>query len=322
MKIGFITAEPDVLKIYFPTREEPDFLPTEPPFTPDDQILVNHLRHKYKINIAPVVWGCPIESIIGFDALVIRSPWDYMDSADKRDAFFKWINKIRNLDIRIFNSPQVLNWLLDKHYLKDFKRIGIKIVPTEFVEKGDSINLEEIFDSKGPFIAKPCISAAGIGLRYIKDKQTAIKEQIPINAELKTVGFMVQDFIEEIKTEGEWSLIFFGGEYSHSLLKKPAEGNILVQGEYGGSLSFNKAPDEIINFGTNVISNIPKAYKLSKDGDIEENILYIRVDIISSKGKYYLSELEGVEPELFFRAKPGSEDIFSQKLLNALKKPI
>ncbi len=318
MKIGFITASEEVLKIYFPTPQEPDLISTEPPFTPDDQILVNHLREKYNIEVSAIIWGTRTETLKDFDAFIIRSPWDYMDSQEQREKFFRWIKELNQLNIKIFNGYEILTWLLDKHYLKDLKEAGISTVPTEFVEQGHQIDLIKVYERKGPFIIKPCISAAGVGLRFISDKDKAEKEQNSINNELKQVGFLLQDFIKEIKTNGEWSLIFFSGEYSHSLLKKPAEDNILVQGEYGGTLEFIDAPSDIIDFGKKVTDKISEAYKLSKGKDLKEKILYLRVDIIKSQNNLYLSELEGVEPELFFRAKKGSEELFSKKLLENL----
>lgn len=39
-RIGLVTCGAEKLADYFPTAAEPDFVPTEPPFTPDDQLLV------------------------------------------------------------------------------------------------------------------------------------------------------------------------------------------------------------------------------------------------------------------------------------------
>ena len=43
-RIGFITCQPEKLTRFFPTAAEPDLIPTELPFTPDDQLAVNVLR--------------------------------------------------------------------------------------------------------------------------------------------------------------------------------------------------------------------------------------------------------------------------------------
>ena len=320
MKIGLITANAKVLDTYFPTKEEPELRSTEPPFTPDDQLLVNHLRKVYGFVVDAVIWGCEVNGLKHYDAFIIRSPWDYMDNSQKREAFFQWLKELDRLKIPIFNDLKILNWLLDKHYLKDFSQAGINIVPTQFIEKGQAIDLDEVYKKKGPFIIKPCISAAGIGLRYISSSEIARHQQASIEEELQTVGFMIQDFLGDIKTNGEWSLIFFEGEYSHSVLKKPAEDNILVQGEYGGTLTFSQAPEDIISFGKNVISSIKEAYKNYAPTEICKETLYLRVDIINSGSKYYLSELEGVEPELFFRAKKGSEELFADRFIQLFKK--
>ncbi len=53
--------------------------------------------------------------------------------------------------------------------------------------------------------------------------------------ELPEDVYLVQPFQPEIQTEGEWSLIFIDGEYSHAVLKRPAAGDYRVQNDFGGS---------------------------------------------------------------------------------------
>lgn len=315
MRVGIITSSPEILKTYFPTKEEPFFVPTEAPFTPDDQILVEHLRKQYKMDVKPIIWGTPIESLKSFDILLIRSPWDYMDTPESSNKFFEWIKELDKLNVKVFNNYDVLNWLLDKHYLKDFENVGIRTVPTRYIEKGESINLTEIYNQKGAFVIKPCISASGRGLHFIETIEDAKKQQNEIQKDLKDIGFMVQDYIEEIKTNGEWSLIFFAEEYSHSVLKNTSKTSILVQAEQGGHLTFKEPEQNIIEFAQNTVSMVKDAFKKAKNNDLTQDLLYLRVDVIEGKSGCYLSELEGVEPELFFRAKASSEDVFAKKLI-------
>lgn len=317
MKIGFITAEENILQSYFPTIAEPELVQEEPLFTPDDQLLVDYLREVNKFEVLPVIWGTKVESLKDFDLLIIRSPWDYMDSVNNREDFFEWLSLLHKNGIKVFNDINICNWLLDKHYLKDFADAGISIVSTQYVEKDESCDLEKIYAEKGPFVIKPCISAAGKGLKFIQNLNDASKYQGAINDALKGSSFMVQEYIPEIKVTGEWSLVFFGDEYSHSVHKTSASDSILVQAEKGGKLIFEEPPKNIIDFAENVVLNIKKAYLNSHD-NIYNNILYIRVDIIESKYGPLLSELEGVEPELFFRANKLSVKLFTEKLVSFL----
>lgn len=317
MKLGFVTANENVFKLYFPTVAEPNLLQKEPHFTPDDQLVVDYLRSFYGFEVLPVIWGTPVKQLVDFEALVIRSPWDYMDSVENRQKFMEWLGLLSKNNIKVFNDVDIANWLLDKHYLKDFFAVGMPIVPTEYYEKNAHCDLTAIYNKKGSFVVKPAISAAGKGLKFISSLNDAKKFQSQVNAEIDNSCLMVQDYIPEIKTNGEWSLIFFGGEYSHSVKKMPSQYSILVQAEKGGKLILEEPNKKIIDFAKNVISNIEKAYLISHD-NIYNNILYIRVDIIESKYGPLLSELEGVEPELFFRFNKFSIDLFAKKLVNLL----
>jgi glutathione synthase/RimK-type ligase-like ATP-grasp enzyme len=116
----------------------------------------------------------------------------------------------------------------------------------------------------------------------------------------------LQPYIQEITVEGEWSLIFLNGEYTHSVLKVPEEGGWYVQDERGGSVHCLKAPEEAQEKATTTFNKIPKAFKEShfflKDEDktLKHHPLYARIDILKTKNGFKVSEVEMVEPELFF----------------------
>ena len=87
MNIKFITCKESILKQYFPTASEPNFIPCELPFTPDDQLAVNALRD-LGANVKAVTWGEKnIQELRNSDLLVMRSPWDYMDTTELRLSF-------------------------------------------------------------------------------------------------------------------------------------------------------------------------------------------------------------------------------------------
>src|SRR5262245_3736985 len=89
-RIGIVTSPAEKLSDYFPTAAEPDIVPTEPPFTPDDQIAVDELR-RAGLAVEPVVWGHPVHLLRRYDLLVVRSPWDYMGSPELRERFVAWL---------------------------------------------------------------------------------------------------------------------------------------------------------------------------------------------------------------------------------------
>lgn len=320
MKIGFVTCTPDKLAHYFPTIAEPDFLPAEPPFTPDDQIAVDQLRQR-GYEVAPIVWGCAVNTLHHFNLIVIRSPWDYMDSDENKNNFIAWVKHLEQAGLKVCNPSNFMRWMLDKHYLQHLDNEGIAVIPTRYYEIGSHIHLLDIFRRQGEFILKPCISAAGIGLFHIDTEQAAKLHQNEINIKLQTCSYMEQDFIKEITSSGEWSLIFLGGTYSHAVHKKPGVNSILVHAERGGSLSFSQQPaSHLIEFAISVYNKMFAALHHATGTVCDpDSILYLRIDIIDTSSGPLLIECEGVEPELFFRAQDNAKEKFYlavKKILN------
>lgn len=320
MKIGFITCHPSSLKSFFPTMAEPDLIQTNPYFTPDDQIVVNELQqHGY--HVVPIQWGCESNTLKDFHLVIVRSPWDYMDSEVNKEKFMQWVKSLEKSGIPVANPPSFMQWMLDKHYLRDIAYEGCHVIPTTYYQKNSTLNLLEIFRNKGEFILKPCISAAGIGLFHIKSIDDAIQFQYEINERIINNSYMLQDFIPEIIENGEWSLVFIGGKYSHAVHKKPGLDSILVHAERGGSLNFlNQPRASLIDFAIETYQKIFPAFKKATGSLCNENfILYLRLDVIETEVGPVLIECEGVEPELFFRANPASKTMFIHAIQSLLK---
>lgn len=171
--------------------------------------------------------------------------------------------------------------------------------------------------NEGPLIVKPALSATGVGLEVLDSKENVTAYSKRFSDLLKLENYIVQPLIESIKTEGEWSLIFIAGAYSHSIHKAPKKGDVMVHAERGGSLNFKQAPLDLVEEASKAIPSILKAFE-SQSNKANYVPLYLRCDFIkdSTQDKYLLSESEGVEPELFFRAKPSSEETFVEALEN------
>lgn len=321
MRIGLVTCVPEKLRDYFPTAAEPDFVPTELPFTPDDQILVDELRlHGH--HVEPVTWGGPIDgSVRPLDRLVIRSPWDYMDSDGQRRQFMQWLADLDQAGIAVENHPRLMAWLTDKRYLKDLETVAVPVVPTEPVPPGEPLRLLEKFVEWGPLIVKPSVSAAGAGLVFLTSLAETIAFEADFQVRVQPQWYLVQPFLPEIRDRGEWSLVYLGGVYSHAVHKLPGEGKILVHAEQGGSLRFAEPPASVQTTGDRVLARMEEAFA-ARLGNEAKGVrfppLYLRVDVIESAAGPVISECEGVEPELFFRAWPGSERRFRELLENSL----
>lgn len=305
--VGWITCGVEKLAYYFPTAQEPDFVPTEPPFTPDDQLAVNALRD-HGIQVKPVLWGTDPQLLTHFDCLIMRSPWDYMDSTQQRQQFWQWLRALEEANLPVENPVSVMQWLSHKSYLLDLAALGIPVVPTHMVYRGhpmpDHLGLE---DYPQGVVWKPCISGSAQGLVLITDQAMGEDADHRLEQEVAQNDYLYQPFIPEIQTHGEWSLIYLDGHYSHSVHKTTAEDSILVHGEYGGRLRFDDPPEEIRQASDSLMEELSHAFARHQHGeDVSHHsppfpLLYLRLDWMVTGSGPLLSELEGVEPELFFR---------------------
>ena len=110
----------------------------------------------------------------------------------------------------------------------------------------------------------------------------------------------MQPFIENIITEGEYSLIFFKKKHSHTLLKKPKKNDFRVQEEHGGKLQLITNTDKkMLKFAKNIIDKLPN------------ESLYSRIDLVRNKRSYLLMEIELIEPSLYFNLNPEAAYTFS-----------
>ncbi len=316
MNIKFITCEESILGKYFPTKTEPDLIPHELPFTPDDELAVNALRD-LGVNVKAVIWGEKnIQELKSSHLLVMRSPWDYTNTNEIRLSFIDWLTYLKGNQIKTENNIDFMLWLINKQYLKDLEKESIPIVPTEIINQHQKISLEEVFANRGPFILKPCYGAAGKGLQFIDSKNKAIESNPKFQELIDKESYLLQPFIPEIKSNGEWSLVFLDGNYSHAIHKKTGDNSILVQAEHGGSLNFIEPQDRLIKHAGEMYPKILQAFRAKYKGYESYIPLYLRCDFIETKNQYLLSECEGVEPELFFRVKPDSAKSFAKSIID------
>ncbi|KAA3603959.1 MAG: hypothetical protein DWQ06_05730 [Calditrichaeota bacterium] len=110
----------------------------------------------------------------------------------------------------------------------------------------------------------------------------------------------------ESQTKGEWSLIFFGNEFSHAILKKAKQGDFRVQSDFGGSVNVEIPSKRIVETAQKMIDSLDK------------KLLYVRVDGVEIDNEFVLMEFEALEPELFFRTNEESTQIFVDKIKELL----
>ena len=120
---------------------------------------------------------------------------------------------------------------------------------------------------------------------------------------------LIQPLVDEIERDGEWSLIFFDGRFSHAVIKRPRSGDFRVQKEHGGTV-------EPIVPSASIIADAARAIAAASAAG--ETPLYARVDGCVVDGTLMLMELELLEPELFLRTDAAAGDRLASALLARL----
>lgn len=264
---------------------------------PDENYLKNAFSQE-NIPAFPVVWNSA-QNWSDYSAIIIRNPWDYFEH---QEAFFSTLKKI-NEQTKLYNPYSLVKWNLDKNYLFDLKNKGAKLPPT--VKVTNKKELEEAINNSAfeEMVIKPLISAgAYLTYRFNKKNVPAEVKNLPVDK----YEFMIQPFLPDIQTEGEYSFIFLGGSFSHALVKRPKSGDFRVQSEYGGSVDAYSPTAEELKLTEFIHSILP------------EKPHYARIDLARYKGELVIMEVELLEPELFFRIRPESAKQLVQSMKGSL----
>ena len=256
-----------------------------PDLTPDDRLAVAQLERRHA-RVTAAIWNDPSIDWAAFDAIIIRSTWDYHHRAAE---FRAWIDALEAAGAPMWNPPAVLRWNMEKTYLRDLERAGVPIVPTEWLEQGTNPDLGGLLAKRGwmDAVVKPVISAAATRTWRVSHA-TVLDVGVQFAESLDAGDVMVQPFMPEIQTRGEWSLMFIDGDFSHAVRKMPTEGDFRVQTGFGGRSITDQPDGEVIRAAQRVLDVAPSPW------------LYARVDGIETDAGFVLLELEMLEPALFF----------------------
>ena len=195
--------------------------------------------------------------------------------------------------VRIANPPSVLAGNSDKRYLADLERRGIAIPPTTWTQRVDQAQVDAMFDATGAaqLIVKPTVSAGAWKTLRLRrgDRLDAAPEG----------DAMLQPYLAAIETEGETSLLFFGGRFSHAVNKRPVPGDFRIQSEYGGAYRAVEPAPEAVALARQVLDAF------------EAPLLYARIDLVpDDAGRWLLMEAELIEPDLYLAQAPDRGDAF------------
>ncbi len=265
----------------------------------EDKLLKNALEDK-GLKVAKKNWADPDFDWTKTRCAIFRTTWDYFE---RFEEFFSWIESTKH-KTSFINSSEIINWNIDKHYLQGLAKNGINIAPTLFIEEGNVITLSQLFKRTNwpETVIKPAISGAARHTYRINSKNCYKFEDV-FQKLIKDECILFQEFLNNITTQGEISLIMIGGKYTHAVKKIAKIGDFRVQDDHGGSVKEHRATKEEVLFAENCLKASPF------------EPIYARVDIVNdNSNNLSLSELELIEPELWFRNNPTSANLLADEI--------
>ncbi|MEQ9439002.1 MAG: hypothetical protein RIG62_08130 [Cyclobacteriaceae bacterium] len=266
-----------------------------------DDALTHEPLARLGWQVHSVSWRKPNVDWGAYDAVIIRTPWDYQQDPS---TFLETLQAIEASGTPLANKLDLVRWNIDKTYLRDLEQQDIRIVPTQWLKQFQRETVEQWWQdwSTPELIIKPTISANADDTFWLS-RPTPETVWETIAQTFRQRPLMVQPFLPAILEEGEYSLFFFGGAYSHAIVKTPKPQDFRVQEEHGGLIR----PTQ------------PTAALLRTAQQIHEAVqptpLYARIDLVRMpEGEFALMEVELIEPSLYFRTSAQSPARFSRAI--------
>lgn len=233
-----------------------------------------------------------------FDLVMPLVAWGYHQDPDHWHALLDLLEAKR---FATLNPVPLLRWNSDKRYLAELGAKGIATIPTRLVEALDEAALKDARTEYGEeLVIKPPVSASAYGTHRLGPT-----DSLPAAERGRTM--MVQPFIRSIASEGEYSVMLFGGQFSHAIVKRPKAGDYRVQPHLGGTEQPCDAPAGAIDLAKAALSAAPA------------EAAYARVDMVrDNEGELAIIELELIEPALWLQHAPDGGQSFADAILARL----
>ncbi len=254
-----------------------------------------------------VRWRDAADKADDYDAMLPLLVWDYFEGNET--AFTTQMAKVE-AKTKLFNNFKTLKWNANKTYLDELENEGAPVISTITVECVTETGVARAFEELDTDILVIKPQVGGGAWRQVLYKKG---DPFPSKDDLPPEGAMIQAFLPSVTEEGEYSFLYFGGKFSHGLIKRPKAGDYRIQSLYGGTEeTYQPSSQERASARTvlNALSFTP---------------LYARVDLLRGRdGKLKLIELEMIEPYLYLAHAEGErgDNKGAQKLAEALKKKL
>lgn len=255
------------------------------------------------IEAVPTPWTAHMDDAAGLRDYASVLPllvWGYHhDAARWQRACATWERE----GVPLANPARVLAWNTDKRYLRELAERGVAIPPTTFTDALSQNVVERAFADTGTdeLIVKPAVSGGAWKTRRLRRGEAV--------GATDGMAMLLQPFLPTIETEGETSLLYFGGRLSHAVNKRPVAGEFRIQEEFGGQYALvPEPPAAAVALAEQVLQAVG------------EPLLYARIDMVpDADGRWLLMEAELIEPDFYLGVDPRHGAGFAQALDNLIR---
>jgi len=261
-----------------------------------------HALEARGVQVQHAPWDGESRPFLAARAVILRSTWNYHHDLPR---FRRWLSLLEAAGVPVWNPPALVRWNLDKRYLLELGRLGISIAPTMALDTPSAEGVAAVMRERRwtEAVVKPAWGASGFAVRHVRFSE--FTEDAP-DLGAPDRPLLVQEYLPEVSERGEVALVFFGGRFSHALLKRPSAGEFRVNSQYGGSVTAMEASDDLRRAAAGVIAALPSAP------------LYARVDGVVTDHGFVVMEVELTEPGLWMDRADGAPERFADATLAAL----
>jgi hypothetical protein len=255
--------------------------------------------------VGPVHWADETVDWREYDAALFRSCWDYHTDPDR---FFALLDELEGSEVAVRNPIPVVRWNVHKSYLADLAAAGAPVPATAVIERGSDRTLEAVLADHGidEAVVKPAIgtSSSGVWRTTVAD---APGDEERFRSMVADGDVVVQAFAPEID-DGERSIVFFGGEFSHAWNSLTADDPTDFDGidaDYEPPVEIREAARDALGSAGGIL------------GIDAGTLPYARVDYVHRGDELLLMELELVEPYLGLERGERAVEGFCEALVTA-----
>jgi len=241
------------------------------------------------LEVEPRPWT-DVSDLGGFDLVMPLVAWGYHLDPPRWHGL---LDRLEHERAKVLNPVPLLRWNSDKRYLAELGKQGVAVIPTRLAEMLDEAALAEARADFGEeLVIKPPVSAAADGTHRLLPHD-------PLPEASRGRAMMIQPFLRSIADEGEYSIMLFGGQFSHAIVKRPKAGDYRVQPHLGGIEEPCAPPPGSIELAKNALAAAPA------------KAVYARVDMVrDGAGALAIIELELIEPSLWLEHSPDGGQAF------------